>query len=724
MSWQKRVRALLVLVVMGLAGGITWYVMHQNSQAEAPPPVSPRTDEKALTEIAGGTLERTDPATGKKVFALKYDKLLQYPSSVRLVKVVGTTMRGSQAVEFRADEADIKLKSGNSEDLQKFDEIAMRGNVVVKSTSGADPINLETSEALYNDLTGIMTTEKPVKLRRGAMSGSGTGATFDRDRSVVWLLADSKVSLATPNQGTLEVTAGRSGLAETDKYFRFEENVRMERDGRVIQTDAAVANLTPDGKSITILELRGKSGITGARRGDGGVPNMNADDITITYGAESGVLERAVLMRNARLDLPEGGRRSLAAGFIDLGFAGDGTLTVLDATEAVEVKIPAERDLPAREVRAPKLEARGAAPKGLDRAVFTGGVEFREQAAARGNQASVDRVGRSDTLTLGLDGGFSSIKTADFAGNVRFRDKDTTGEAPNAQYGLDKKHITLRGGAGIARVTQEDGTIDAKDIDLTLEPRRLIARGSVRSTLKPGAKKDRKQARPSILEDEEPVNVTAAALDYDGVTDRATYTGDARLWQGATTVIQAETILLDDKTGNLEARNNVRGLFIIEEEPQPGEKPAAPKPTSVRAGELVYDESQRRATLRGTAAQTANMKGADGDISAVRIEVFVREDGNTLDRVEAHEKVTTRLDDERVATGDRMTYNAKARRYDMTGKPLVVTRSFIDKNAGGQKKCEKIEGAVLKYERSDENVVVQAANGTTSRTVSIPCAAK
>ena len=39
--------------------------------------------------------------------------------------------------------------------------------------------------------------------------------------------------------------------------------------------------------------------------GDGGVPNMAADDITFTYGPENGLLERVVLDGTARLDLPE-----------------------------------------------------------------------------------------------------------------------------------------------------------------------------------------------------------------------------------------------------------------------------------------------------------------------------------------------------------------------------------------------------------------------------------
>ena len=717
--WQKRLRALLGVLLLLLAGGVAWYVVRQRPGAAAPA-LSPRTDDAAEVETTGDELIRTE--NGKVVFRIKYTRGFSYPadSRMRLEGVTGTLARGNQPIEFRADEADIKLKSGSMQDPARFDEMHLRGNVLIKSGPGADVLFLETAEAVYNDLTGIMTTDKPVKMKRGNMSGSGTGATLDRNRSVLWLLADSKVSIATEAQGTLNVTAARAGLAEAEKYMRFEETVRMRRDRRVIETDAAIANLTPDGRGITSMELLGNSRVSGGSSGDGGVPNMRAQDITITYGAETGLLERTVLMRQARLDLPEGGGRSLAAEHIDMGFGGDGrTVTALDARDAVELKIPAEGDQPSREVRAPRLEARGAVPKGLERAQFGGGVEFREQAPAKGKQEAVDRVGRSETLVLGLDGGFNKIENADFSGAVRFRDRDVTGEAPDATYGVDTKRIALRGGSGVARVIQEDGTVEAKEIDLTLEPREMIAKTGVKSTLKPGARKARREPRPSILEDDEPVNITSRALDYDGVADRAVYTGDARLWQGDT-VIQAETIVLDDKTGNLEARKNVRGQFLIREEPMPGAKPEPPRLTHARADELIYDESRRQATFR----QNARLTGPEGDIAADRIEIFLREDGNTLERAEAYEKVTARLDGGRTATGTRLTYTAKTRRYDMRGRPLDVRRQFEDTAAPGGVRCERTTGAALTFDRSADTVSVVGANGAPSRTVPAPCAAK
>ncbi|HUF25279.1 MAG TPA: LPS export ABC transporter periplasmic protein LptC, partial [Vicinamibacterales bacterium] len=319
MRWQTHARAALGVLLLALAGGVVWYVMRQAPSAESQAP-SPRTDPDAETEIGADEISRTD--NGVVVYRVKYERAFIYPaatSRMRLVGVSGTLARGGQPMEFRADEVDIKLKAGAMGDPANFDEMHMRGSVLLTSGPGAEPLHLETSDALYNELTGIVTTEKAAKIRRGNMSGSGTGATFDRNRSVVWLLADAKVNIATAGQGTLNVTATRAGLAQNEHYMRFEENVRIARGGRLIETNAAVANLTPDGKGITSLELTGNSRVTGG--GDGDVPDMRGDDITITYNDETGTLERAVLMRAARIDLPEGGGRSLAADYIDMGFA-------------------------------------------------------------------------------------------------------------------------------------------------------------------------------------------------------------------------------------------------------------------------------------------------------------------------------------------------------------------------------------------------------------------
>ena len=249
MIWQKWLRAVLALLLVGLVAWVGWYVSRDRpvSQTTAEPT---RTDPTAQTEIAGDEFTRTE--NGQVVFRMKYERGFSYADGrVRLVKIDGTFTRNAGApMDVTADEADLVLKSGAGFDLAKFDEMHMRGHVEFKA---GDDLYMSTEEAHYNDLTGILETDKAATVKRGTMSGSGTGVTFDRERSVIWLLADARVKMDLGAQGALDVASGRAGLADLEKYMRFEENVRMNRGGRLIQTDSALAHMTPDGKGISSL---------------------------------------------------------------------------------------------------------------------------------------------------------------------------------------------------------------------------------------------------------------------------------------------------------------------------------------------------------------------------------------------------------------------------------------------------------------------------------------
>src|SRR4029453_18853258 len=69
---------------------------------------------------------------------------------------------------------------------------------------------------------------------------------------------------------------------------------------------------------------------------------------------------------------------------------------------------------------------------------------------------------------------------------------------------------------------------------------------------------------PTIMKQDQPVNVTSKQLDYDGAAGVATYTGAARLWQDQTQ-IQGDTIILDDRTGNLTSKGHVSSVMFFDD---------------------------------------------------------------------------------------------------------------------------------------------------------------
>ena len=67
-----------------------------------------------------------------------------------------------------------------------------------------------------------------------------------------------------------------------------------------------------------------------------------------------------------------------------------------------------------------------------------------------------------------------------------------------------------------------------------------------------------------MLKADKQINVTSNRLEYDGVSE-ATYSGNTLLWQEKSR-IEAETIVMNDRTGDLTGRNAVRATMLFAEE--------------------------------------------------------------------------------------------------------------------------------------------------------------
>ncbi len=178
-------------------------------------------------------------------------------------------------------------------------------------------------------------------------------------------------------------------------------------------------------------------------------------------------------------------------------------------------------------------------------------------------------------------------------------------------------------------------TVDAVRIDVTLDGPKMKATGDVRSTIQPAKKDqaatDQKAATkmPSMLKGDQPVSVIGDALDYDGSVSKATYTGKAKLWQ-ADTSINAQTLTIDNKEGDLTASGSVATSAMLEQ----GTKNAKAKErvrTMGTASDFVYEESMRRATY----TKDAHLTGPQGDMTAAKIELYLQPSGDAVDRVEA-----------------------------------------------------------------------------------------
>jgi len=409
--------------------------------------------------------------------------------------------------------------------------------------------------------------------------------------------------------------------------------------------------------------------------------------------------------------------------------------------------LPAEGDLPAKRIRSVKLTATGAGGSGLQSFTFSGNVDYRETRAARKDAAAVERVARSQTLTVETKPGFGAVEQADFHGNVHFTDgPQVAADAQRALYHVagDQIDLSSSGEPGPATPRVSDGrvTVEAPTIEFVLGTRKLKADTKVRSSMLPSAKKgtgapaaaapsaatpsaatpsaataatppqNAQQGRlPSLLKQDEAVTITSNKLEYDGLAGRAVYTGSARLWQGDTTV-RGDTITVDDKTGNLEATGSVQTDMTLDKvDAKTGVR--TPTRTKGDAGSFVYDDSKRLATY----TIKAHLVGPNGDVSAEKLELFLKPTDNELERAEGYGANGSVIVKEtgRTVTGARLTYTAKTETYLMTGTPVTVIETTPPD-------CTESVGAVVTFVQ-DVDTVSMSGNGViraTQRQIACP----
>lgn len=490
----------------------------------------------------------------------------------------------------------------------------------------------------------------------------------------------------------------------------------LEQDGQRAEGDAAMAYLQPDEDLLTMVELRGAAQVALEVTGPGQLQSMTAQDINLHYREDGRTLERVTLANAAAIQFAgSGGQqgRRLSASWMDVTLEPDGTPLVVAARDQVELSLPAEGTTPARRIRAVSLEAVGEPGRGITTARFLDQVEFREARPARGGTPAGERRVRSRSLDAVVQPGFAGLDAAQFGGGVRLSDGDLEAAAPDAAYNVLKGTMQLvAGGSGPgAMVSDAQATIEARRIDITLEGQDLVAEQDVRSVLKASSRTDGGAAtvrRPGMLKQDQPVNVTASHLAYDSANGKATYTGEARLWQGETAV-QGQTIVLDDKQGNLTATGGVRSSWrLIDTDPKT--KVSEVKTTVATGAELVYEDDQRRATY----TTDARLNGPEGDLRAQKIELYLATSGDRLDRLEAYTDVTLHTEG-RESAGARLSYFAADDRYVMSTTAGAPDVRILEQLA---RECRETLGKTLTFHRATDTIAVDGSDERRTQTIS------
>jgi lipopolysaccharide export system protein LptA len=631
----------------------------------APPLVAVRTDPKAVVESTSGRAVRFNRA--HEDIRVEYERQLTYEdSSTKLmkVKIVADDRGDGRSFTLTADEGD----TGKDEAM-----ISLDGHVTLLEGDG---FTAETKGATYDKRDDKVRAPGDLTFHHNRLSGSGVGMLYDKNADVLTILEHAVMHVA-PNdngKGAAEVSAGHATYARMDHIVEFEGGVHVTRPGQVINSSSAIVYLSDDDKRITVLELHGNATISGDAAGAGSLQGISGADVALEYADDGQAIQHAIIGGNAVVKLSAGGEgkagREISANALDIKLAPDGATPIaMMARQNVQLTLPADEAVATRTVKAQTLAATSdpANPsRGLTRAEFTGGVEYREKSA------TVDRVARSARLQVGLKAAMAAFDSATFSGAARFEDAKVTGTASSLTYLADQGTLSLSGSEPASprpHVFNDQIAVDANSIDVVLAGPVLNAKGTVKSVLQPPKKTSGGDAKlPSMLKQDQAVAVTADVLKYNGEANTAVYDGHAQLWQTETS-IKAGSISIDSKTGDLSASDSVVTTTILEQTDK--EKKRKQRQQSVATSKaFVYSDKARRAHYDGD----VHFSQAENDLSAATVDLFLKPEGNELERAEAsHPNNGIVLREQgRQTKGSNLSYSAADERYDVSGAPVTV----------------------------------------------------
>ena len=668
--WQRTAR--LVIALFGVAFAV--FVARELKRRDAPPANRPvvRTEPGAVVETKSGSTTHING--NREDVSVSYQTQSTYEdgtSRLQGVTIVFEERNGSRTFTITGREGHLGKAAAT---------MVLDGAVKLV---GSDGMTVLTEHATYAEADGVVRAPGPVELTRGRQHATGIGMTWDKTTDVLTILDKASVRIAASGtEGPSDVSSGAGIFARREKFLRFERGVHMLRSGQVIDAETAVMFLSADEERVDTVELHDRARITSTKVSAGGLQAMSGGQINLKYAPDGESLQHALIAGDASIQIAgEAGKpgRQIVATTIDIGLAPDGTTpTALLGRENVQLTFPPEPGVAGRTIKAANLDARGEPGKGLTRAVFSGAVQYRERGA------DVDRAVNSGTLDVGLKPGLSTIEDAKFAQSVKFEEGRMAAQAAAAHYDIDNGTLALSGkepGMLVPHVVNEQIMVDAVTIDVTLAGPKLKAAGNVRSTLKPASTRPGAAANdvkmPAMLKQDQPVLVVGESMDYDGATSKGTYTGNARLIQGETSV-KGDSIAIDNKAGNLGAAGNVVTMTVLDTkdskdttESKDTKDPKAKKKERTSSTATAKDFNYDDATRRMTYTTDAHMSGPEGDMTAARIELYLKPSGDELDRAEAFENVVLR-EQSRETKGNKLVYTTSNETYVITGTPVRI----------------------------------------------------
>ena len=525
----------------------------------------------------------------------------------------------------------------------------------------AAPVHVTTSNISFNKQTGLASTPEPVNLTFAGGRGTGTGLSFDSQKSLLRMergisfemTASDKtgglpvsasaavlefqrdertILLRGPvqlRQGDRQLTAGRVAIGLDPQYHA--QNVTAEENPVVSGTEKsagfAISAQQFTGAldaSGTVQQIAAIGGVNGTRKTAAGDDHFSAGRVDFAMVPGHNLLKQMTASGSVAADIHSGANtRTLKTDTLVIHFA--------PPAGASSGSVKADR---IDEQRIESAETQGAATiesKSASEMLTLKAAKFVAQFDEHGKLQKLEGHSGTEIMrvtssgvpqtsdaaelvaTFGPNGDWSSV---DETGNVRLAQSGQGASASRAHVDSATNTITLDGSpvfsdatsrtsAGSVTINQKTGEIHATG-GVTTQLAQVNATGQKSSAAAAS------NGLASISLGQGDAHISADTLSGNIRTGAVTFNGHARLWQGQA-VLDAAQIALSRDAGTLEATGGVVAVFPQ----QAGQglqlpriaggksgrdasaKNGAPSVWQIRAQRLAYSNAQGLAHLDG-----------------------------------------------------------------------------------------------------------------------------
>ncbi len=772
--WAAGAAFVLAALVAGAYAHRAWQARQVRKQA---PPEIPARIQQQSAEFSFSKVEKD-----RTLFTVRASRATQFKEGNRnlledvWITIYGRTGARSDNIHTRECEylpgAGRIVCAGDVEmDLESAEDARLHPGQARGANPAAHVIQVTTKNVTFDRESGDARTEQPVTFRFPYGEGRGVGVFYSTGRGVVRLEHNVELTL---RQSHTAASAGRAPPPVTLtggslEYHHDSRTMRLVGPVRAIagprelsagevrlELDASyrakrlVANHQPEmrstergGKAVLAADEMGAvfhprgwterawaSGhVLGNRSGTTGTDHLEAEQLEVEMVPGRNQPHTMTASGGVKADSNHRDEsRRLETAAMRLFFL-QGAKQGSQRLERAETLAPATVELDAADpaggkngrqvtlLRGQQLATRFDARNALEQLTGSGGVEIERRLPGRAPQVSISH----EFAVKFIRGDWAEVEQT---GGVRLRQADRIAEGERGRLERATGVLTLTGGVTL---TEPASLTTAQSASFNERTGELRADGDVRSS-------ELAAGRRGVTNfASQPAHISAEHLVANAKTNRAVYTGRARLWQGDS-VIEADSIELQRDARLLMARDNVRAVFPQATPPAGGPAGSSPgitpSPTGrsgrvagggpdlwrVRAGMLTYWSGEGRARLE----EDVHAESRQGKIASRVLELFFASAGSAsgsatpskngagaqqLTRAVATTNVIVQQGDRR-GTADRAEYIPAGEKFILSGGHPTLYDGYRGTTTGRQ----------LTFFFADDTIVVDSEEGTRTLT--------